>query len=78
VKKDSLAARPSEGYSMEMIEGITGFMVETLYYNKWVKTWDASEIGKLPDVVRISIVFSDRDREVKLTEYARPRIGNSL
>lgn len=63
---------------MEMVEGIESFSVETLYRDDWIKTWDASETGTLPDLVRFSISFDDRGKIVKLTEYARPRAGKTL
>ena len=65
-------------YKAELMDGIEGFSVETLFNNKWVKTWDASQINDLPDSVRVSIIFDDNGRKVKLTEYAKPRIGKSL
>ena len=65
-------------YKAELMDGIEGFSVETLFNNNWVKTWDASQINDLPGSVRISIMFDDNGRKVKLTEYAKPRIGKSL
>lgn len=77
-KKEAPAALPSEGRSIEMIEAIESFTVETLYNDKWVKTWDTAQTGKLPDIVRVSIEFNDNGKTVTLTEYARPRIGKQL
>jgi len=65
-------------YILEMVEGIESFTVETLYNNKWVKTWNTKETGSLPEVVRFSIEFDDKGKKVKLTEYARPKIGKQL
>ena len=65
-------------YTVGMMEDIEGFSVETLYNNRWVGTWDSSDTGKLPDVVRLSIVFDDHGKKVTLTEYARPRAGKGL
>ena len=65
-------------YKIGMIEGIEGFNVEILFNNKWVGTWDSSDTGKLPDIVRLSIEFDDHGKKVMLTEYARPRVGKSL
>lgn len=59
----------------ELIENINGFSVEMLANDKWVRTWDSSQINSLPDMVRVSIEFDDGGNNVKLTEYARPRIG---
>ena len=67
-----------KGYTVGMIEGIEGFSVEILFNNKWVGTWNASDTGKLPDVLRINIEFDDHGKKVKLTEYARPRVGRKL
>ncbi len=68
----------SKGYTMEIIDGIEGFTVEILFNNKWVKTWDTAETGRLPDVVRVSIEFDDNGRIIKLTEYAEPKTGGRL
>ena len=65
-------------YSVEAVEGIEGFTVETLFNNKWVRTWDTTDTDKLPDIVRVSIEFDDNGKTVKLTEYARPKIGKQL
>jgi len=66
------------GYTVGMIEDIEGFSVETLFNNKWVGTWNASDTGKLPDVIRLNIEFDDQGKKVTLTEYARPRVGKEL
>lgn len=65
----------SKLHKAEMMENINGFSVEMLVNDKWVRTWDSSQINSLPDMVRISIEFDDSGNNVKLTEYARPRIG---
>jgi prepilin-type N-terminal cleavage/methylation domain-containing protein len=62
----------------EIMEGIEGFTVETLFGNKWIKTWNTDKTGFLPEVVRVTIEFDDNGKKVKLTEYARPKIGRSL
>ncbi len=76
--KSQTKALPSRGYTLEMIEGIEGFTVEMLFNNKWIKTWDTEETGTLPEIVRVSIEFDDKGKKVKLTEYARPRLGRQL
>jgi general secretion pathway protein J len=68
----------SRGYEIEIMEGIESFTVETLVNDKWVKTWDTAYTGRPPDIVRLSIEFEDNGKKVKLTEYARPRIGKRL
>jgi prepilin-type N-terminal cleavage/methylation domain-containing protein len=64
----------SKLHKSELIENINGFSVEMLFNDKWVRTWDSSQINKLPEMMRISIEFDDSGNNVKLTEYARPRI----
>ncbi len=70
--------RSSGSYSLEMVEGIESFTVETLFNNKWVKTWDTKQTERLPEVIRLSIEFDDKGKKVILTEYARPKVGNKL
>ncbi len=78
VKSEAPAAAPAKEYTMEIIEGIEGFTVETLFNNKWVRTWDTATTGRLPETVRVSIEFNDNGKTVKLTEYAKPVIGTHL
>lgn len=78
VKKESPVIPISKGYEIEILEDIEGFTVETLFNNRWVRTWDTALAGELPGIVRVSIEFDDNGKRVKLTEYARPRIGRSL
>lgn len=68
----------SKMYRVELMDGIEGFTVETLFNTEWVKTWDASQTNRLPETVRVSIEFDDNGRKVKLTEYAKPKIGRTL
>lgn len=65
-------------YTLEIIEEIESFSVETLYNNRWVRTWDAKQTGSLPEIVKLSIEFDDKGKKVVLTEYARPKIGKQL
>ena len=69
---------PDREYVTEAIEGIEGFTVETLFNNTWIKTWNTEQTGTLPDIMRISIEFHDKAKKVKLTEFARPKIGKNL
>jgi general secretion pathway protein J len=78
IKKEGPFGIQSREYSMDMIEGIEGFTVETLFNNQWVRTWDTAVTGKLPEVVRLSLEFDDNGKKVRLMEYARPRIGGKL
>jgi len=77
-KTEKPSVLESEGYSMEVIEEIEGFTVETRFNNKWVKTWDTANTDQLPEMVKISIEFNDNGKMVTLTEYARPRVGKQL
>jgi general secretion pathway protein J len=78
LKTESPSSMLLKEYSVEAVEAIEGFTVETLFNNKWVRTWDTADTGKLPDIVRVSIEFDDNGKTVKLTEYARPKIGKQL
>jgi general secretion pathway protein J len=78
LKKESPAGIQSKEYTMETIEAIDGFSVETLFNDQWVKTWNSANTGKLPVIVRVSIEFDDNGKKVKLMEYARPRVGKKL
>lgn len=77
-KTEKPSSLKSDGYTMDIIEGIESFTVETLFNNKWVKTWDTANTGQLPEVVRISIEFDANGEIVKLTEYAKPKVGKQL
>ena len=68
----------SGGYIYEVMEGIESFTVETLYNNKWVRTWDTAQTGIIPGVLRVSIEFQDKGGRIKLTEYAKPMVGKHL
>ncbi|MBI4654084.1 MAG: prepilin-type N-terminal cleavage/methylation domain-containing protein [Nitrospirae bacterium] len=78
VKTETITVSPIKGYSVQMIEGIEGFTVETLFNDKWVKTWDTLQTGSIPDTVRVSITFDDKGGKITLTEYARPKVGKQL
>lgn len=78
VKKQTPLGPRSGSYTMEMIDDVEGFTVETLFNAQWVRTWDTGNTGSLPEVVRISIEFDDNGKKVRLVEYARPRIGEKL
>jgi len=78
IKQESPPGFQEKGYILYVIEGISGFTVETIFNNAWVKTWDTATTGKLPEVVRISIEFDDNGKIVKLSEYSKPKIGTKL
>ncbi len=65
----------SEGYTVDLIEGIESFAVEVLFNNKWVKTWNAADTRRLPEAVKVTIEFEDNGRIIKLSEYARPKVA---
>ena len=74
MKKEKPPIIESEGYTVDLIEGIESFTVEVLFNNKWVKTWNAADTRKLPEAVKVTIEFEDNDRIITLSEYAKPRI----
>ncbi len=67
-----------QDYAIEMLDDISGFSVESLIADEWIKTWDSMEKGTVPEIVRLSIEFHDNGQKVRLTEYARPKIGKQL
>ncbi len=77
-KQESPALQESDGYSLEMINGIESFTVETLHEKNWVKVWDAQEAKKLPDMMRVTIEFDANGKTVSLREYAKPVVGFQL
>lgn len=62
----------------ELIEGIEGFLVEAKFDNKWVKTWDSELSNKAPEQIRITFVIKIKDREIILTDIAKPMYGKSI
>ncbi|MBI5665617.1 MAG: prepilin-type N-terminal cleavage/methylation domain-containing protein [Nitrospirae bacterium] len=78
LKSEMPAAVPSKEYSVDIVEGIESFTVETMFNQKWVRTWDTELTGRLPEIVKITIEFDDNGTLVKLTEYARPKFGTQL
>ena len=77
-KKQGPAVLSEDDYSIELIEDIVSFTVETVFDRKWVRTWNAEETGGIPERIRITIEFDDNGRPVQLTEYSSPRIGTQL
>jgi general secretion pathway protein J len=78
VKYESPPAFQEKGYLLDIMEGISGFTVETFFNNTWVKTWDTAMTGRLPEIVRLSIEFDDNGKTVTLSEYEEPKIGTKL
>ncbi|MBI4844407.1 MAG: prepilin-type N-terminal cleavage/methylation domain-containing protein [Nitrospirae bacterium] len=77
-KQESSSLGPVKGYSLDMISGIEGFTVETVFNGKTVKAWDSAEAGKLPDMIKVTIDFDDNGKRVSLSEFAKPVIGLQL
>ncbi len=77
-KREAPSIIGAKEYTADIMEGIESFTIETLYNDKWIKTWDTENTDRLPDTVRVSIEFDDNGRTVKLTEYASPKIGKQL
>jgi general secretion pathway protein J len=79
LKKIHSAYRSGENQEgAEMIEGVEAFTVEARDKDKWVKTWDASEIKKIPEEIRVTITVLIKDRQVSLHETIKPKIGKTL
>ncbi len=75
MKKEKPPIIKSDGYTVDLMDGIESFAVEVLFNNKWVKTWNAADTRKLPEAVRITIEFENNGTFVKLSEYAKPKIS---
>lgn len=67
-----------EKYTSEIIEDIMGFTVETLFKDKWVKTWNTEQTGEMPHIIRLSLEFDDKGSNITLREFARPKVGRTL
>lgn len=78
VREVSTSGSFEKTYTVELMEGIRSFTIETLFQDEWIRTWDSRQTGSLPGVVRVSIEIDDRGKNVVLTEYARPRVGSQL
>ena len=67
---------PEKG--VEIIDRIDSFAVEAKTGDKWIRTWDAAEIGKLPEEVRITMTFHIKDRPITLYRTVSPKIGKTI
>lgn len=72
------SATGADPEAVEVIDNAEAFSVEVMYQDKWVKTWDTSETGKVPERIRVTIKIMTKDRPVTLYETAAPRIGRTL
>jgi general secretion pathway protein J len=64
--------------AVDVVDNAESFAVEVMYQGKWVKTWDTSETGKVPERIRVTLMIKLKDRPVTLYETATPRIGRAL
>ncbi len=76
-KFESKLAREPEN-TTDLIEGIEGFLIEAEFENNRVKTWDTEINKKIPEQIRISLIFRIKDREIILTDIAKPMYGKSI
>jgi general secretion pathway protein J len=63
----------TEGFNI--IEDIEAFSVETLYGDRWVKTWDTDISKSIPDEIRINLSVIINRNKMTLFDVARPRVG---
>jgi general secretion pathway protein J len=80
ILKKIRSAYQSEGSEegAEMIEEVEAFAVEARDKERWVKQWDASEIKKIPEEIRVTITVRIKDRPITLYETIKPKIGKTL
>ena len=58
----------------ELIDNISGFLVEVKNGDKWTSTWD----GQNASEIRITLIVHAMDEDLTLIETARPAIGGAL
>ncbi len=65
---------------VEIAEGVESFTVEARDNGNgtWSKVWNARDIGKIPEELRITLTVLIKGRPVSLYETARPKIGKPL
>jgi general secretion pathway protein J len=57
------------------MEALESFLVECYDGSRWLRTWDASQNGRLPVQVRVTIMVKDGERDVPYSIVATPRIS---
>jgi prepilin-type N-terminal cleavage/methylation domain-containing protein len=67
-----------EKQGADIIEDIKAFSVEASDGKSWVKTWDASNNGKIPVELRITLTILVKDRPITMYETIEPKIGTAL
>jgi general secretion pathway protein J len=77
-KISQASAIGGEPEAVEVIDNAEAFAVEGLYQDKWIKTWDAAETGRIPERIRVTVKIMTKDRPLTLYETATPRIGRTL
>jgi general secretion pathway protein J len=67
-----------KGKGVELIDDLRAFSVEAMLKGKWVRTWDAADTNAVPEEIRITIIFTLKDKPFTLYETINPRIGRML
>ena len=56
------------------MEELEGFLVECDDNGKWVRSWDTTLNGKLPDGVRITLTVKEGEKSISYRAFIRPRV----
>ncbi len=72
------ADRPGPHQPTELIEGLESFTVEAKEGTNWVRTWDTEETRRMPEEVRVTLVFKIKDRPVTIYETIKPKIDKPI
>lgn len=67
VRESIPAHRLGDPVAYPQMEDITGFLVECFDGAKWIRTWDSTVNGRLPDRVRITITRKEGESERSYT-----------
>lgn len=63
-----------ERIEAELVEDIEGFLVEVQSGENWLRTWDTELTGRLPEKIKITILFNINQRKIELSQTAIPRL----
>jgi len=78
-KKISSAYKPDgSDNGAELVENIEAFSVEVMNKGEWVKTWDASTTGNVPQELKFTLTVLIKGKPVTLYETVRPKTGTVL